>query len=111
MLVLATKPLQKLTGTGGRTDRKDHALSQADAVTNNHLSEVWQSANLKHLLTKPLYKLTITDRQAGRQIDRQKKPLIEARACTLPKNGVDLEACPRMPPLKLDMSQPSKMFI
>ena len=38
------------------------------------------------LLSKPLYKLTITDRQADRQVDRQKKPLIEARACALPKN-------------------------
>ena len=27
------------------------------------------------------------------------------------KNGVELEACPRMSPLKKDMSQPYKMFI
>ena len=37
MLVLSTKPLQKLTGTdrqaGRRTDGQDHVLSQADALT------------------------------------------------------------------------------
>ena len=43
----------------------------------------------RNLETSPLYKLTITgrqaDRQTGRQADRQKKPLIGARACALPK--------------------------
>ena len=38
-IVLSTKPLLKLTGTGGqvdrRTDRKDHVLNQADAMTKN----------------------------------------------------------------------------
>ena len=39
MLVLSTKPLQKLTGTDRQTDRQtgaqDHVLSQADALTKN----------------------------------------------------------------------------
>ena len=38
------------------------------------------------VLSKPLYKLTITNRQAGRQAGGQKKPLIGARANALPKN-------------------------
>ena len=33
MLVLSTKPLQKLTGTDERTDKQDHVLSQADGLT------------------------------------------------------------------------------
>ena len=58
----------------------------------NDLTEVKQRAILKCLLfyhlqlSKPLYKLTITGRQADRQKGRRKKPLIGAQACTLPKN-------------------------
>ena len=40
MLVLSTKPLQKLTGTdrqaGRRTGAQDYILSQADALTKNY---------------------------------------------------------------------------
>ena len=55
--------------------------------------KVWtclpRKVNSKHLLSyrlllsKPLYKLTITGRRTG----GQKKPLIGARACALPKNS------------------------
>ena len=34
----------------------------------------------RNLKTSPLYELTITGRQTGGQTDRQKKPLIGARA-------------------------------
>ena len=40
MLVLSTKPLQKLTGTGGQADRQtdeqDHVLSPAGALTKKY---------------------------------------------------------------------------
>ena len=36
----------------------------------------------KHLLSKPLYKITITDGQTG----IPKKPIIGAQASTLPQN-------------------------
>ena len=35
-IVLSTKPLQKLNGTDRQTGGKDHALSQADALTKNY---------------------------------------------------------------------------
>ena len=39
MLVVSTKPIQKLTGTDGQADGQadgqDHVLSQADARTKN----------------------------------------------------------------------------
>ena len=37
MLVLSTKPLQKLTGTDRQADGQDHVLSQADTLTKKIL--------------------------------------------------------------------------
>ena len=50
--------------------------NQSCLFFKNDFTEVWQSAILKHLLfyrlqlSKPLYKLTIMDRQADRQAEK-----------------------------------------
>ena len=53
-VILSTKPLQKLTGTGGQVDRRtdgqtgeqDHVLSQADALTKKLLDSPFNQSNL-----------------------------------------------------------------
>ena len=75
--------------------------------SKNDLMEVWQSAISKRLLfycfqlSKPLYKLTITD--------RQKKPLIGAQACALPKKGQNMLG--QMAPLYMCPGQMSLTYL
>ena len=61
MLVLSTKPLQKLTGTGRQTDRQedvqDYVLSQADALTK------------KDFLTLPMVSCGIEDSSVGKLLN------------------------------------------
>ena len=77
ILPLMQKTLGQPFGNGSNFNDHMYTIYIPKESIKNNLTEVWQSKILKRLLfyrlliSKPLYKLTITDRQAGRQTDRK----------------------------------------